>query len=264
LDQSLPLLSIDRLDLSLGGDRLLDGVSFDMFRGECVGLLGRSGSGKSLTARAALGLLPQDAAVSGKIRINGTDVTHMHALSRPKMARAAMVMQDSLSALNPLCTIGYQLEQPLRRRGASRGDARTAAVALLARVGLAPKITLRCSPELSGGQRQRVCIAMALASDAPLIVADEPTTALDVITQAQVLKVLRDVTSAPGGPGLLFITHDLHAAFHLCDRVLVIETGRIVEAGQMAQILAAPRHAYTCRLVTAARRCGIECEALCA
>ena len=248
----------------MGGQRLLDAITFDIRRGERVGLLGQSGSGKSLTASAALGLAPREARLTGQIRLNGLDVTATHVLSRPRQARAAMVTQDTQAALNPLTTIGYQLEQPLRRRGLSRRAAQDEARVLLDRVGLPDpdQMLRRCSPELSGGQRQRVCIAMALAADAPLIVADEPTTALDVITQAQVLRVLDQVTRAPGGPGLLFITHDLHAAAHLCDRALVIEGGRIIEDGPMAQLLAAPRTAYARLLVAAAERCGIYCQAV--
>lgn len=173
-------------------------------------------------------------------------------------------MQDTLAALNPLATIGYQLEQPLRRSGHGRVTARAAARELLERVGLPDpeQIVRRCSPELSGGQRQRVCIALALACNAAVIIADEPTSALDVVTQAQVLRLLRDVTSAPGGPGLLFITHDLHSAAHLCERALVLKAGRIVEDGPMRQIVTAPRHEYTRRLISSAATCGIACERL--
>lgn len=256
-----PILTFSRLGAMSGAHRLLDDVDLAVQPGERVGLLGPSGSGKSLTARAALGLLPPGITVSGQVRIGGLDVTRMHALARPDHARAAMVMQDTQAALNPLVSIGYQLEQPLRRRGRSRVQARVDAAELLDRVGLADGLARRCSAELSGGQRQRVCIAMALATEAPLIIADEPTTALDVVTQAQVLRLLHDVTSRPGGPGLLFITHDLHAALHLCDRVMVIDAGRIVEQGSMAQVLAAPRHDYTRRLVHAVR-CSPRCEAL--
>lgn len=261
MSPSSPILSFDAFSASMRGQLLLDRLSFSIRPGERVGLLGQSGSGKSFTARAALGILPPDASLSGSVRVNGTDVTHVPALARPASARVAMVLQDTQAALNPLTSIGYQLEQPLRRGGRSRAQARAEALALLDRVGLPDPAELvsRCSPELSGGQRQRVCIAIALASEAPLIIADEPTSALDVVTQAQILKLLRAVSEAPGGPALLFITHDLHAAAHLCQRALIIRQGRMIEDGPMAQILTAPRHDYTASLVAAARRCGIEC-----
>ena len=216
----MPVLRMEALHVSVGAQPILAGVDLSIASGECVALLGESGSGKSMTARAALGLLPPRARLSGRIEVNGHDVSGASALSRKDAARPAMVMQDTLSALNPLATIGYQLERPLRRRGYGRGGARTKAQDLLAAVGLPDpaQIVRRSSAELSGGQRQRVCIAIALACAAPVIIADEPTSALDVVTQAQILRLLRKITSDPGGPGLLFITHDLHAAAHLCDR----------------------------------------------
>lgn len=259
-----PVLHIETLDVSVGSQLILAGVEMSIAPGERVALLGESGSGKSMTARAALGLLPPQARLSGRIEVNGCDVSRTVALARPAIARPAMVTQDTLAALNPLASIGYQLERPLLRRGRNRAEARAETLEILAGVGLPEpaQIAARCSPELSGGQRQRVCIAIALACAAQLIIADEPTSALDVVTQAQILRLLNKVTSASGGPGLLFITHDLHAAAHLCDRALVIETGRIVEAGHMQQVLTAPRHAYTRRLIASAASCGIACERL--
>ena len=257
-------LSIRDLSVSLGGSRILEGVSISLQQGARVALLGESGSGKSMTARAALGILPAHAKITGRIEVAGVDVTRLPALRRPAHARPAMVMQDSLAALNPLASIGYQLERPLRRAGRSRSGAKAAACDLLDRVGLSEpeQVLMRSSPELSGGQRQRVCIALALACDAPVIIADEATSALDVVTQAQILRLLRDVTSRPGGPGLLFITHDLHAAAHLCDRALVIQGGRVVEDAPMPRIVSAPRHAHTRRLIASAAECGIACERL--
>lgn len=260
----MPALHIETLDVFIGAQPILSGIDLSIAAGERVALLGESGSGKSMTARATLGLLPPQARLSGRITVSGCDVTQAVALARPANARPAMVTQDTLAALNPLASIGYQLERPLLRRGRNRSEARAEALAILADVGLPEprQIAARCSPELSGGQRQRVCIAIALACAAKVIIADEPTSALDVITQAQVLKLLDRVTSVPGGPGLLFITHDLHAAAHLCDRALVIETGHIVEAGSMQQVLTEPRHTYTRRLIASAASCGIACERL--
>ncbi len=256
-------LTIDNLRVTLNNRQMLESVSLSVFHGERVALLGRSGSGKSLTARAVLGLLPAGAKASGTIRLGGIDVLPMPALARPATARVAMVMQDTSSALNPLATIGYQLRQPLRHcRGLSPRQAASEVADLLLKMGFtAPHdIVNRYPPELSGGQRQRICIAMALASNASFIIADEPTTALDVVTQAQILKLLRSVTADSAGPGLLFITHDLHAASHLCDRALIIENGCIVEEGAMSQILHAPRQIYTQNLVGSAHHCVVACE----
>lgn len=257
-------LSIDRLAVRLREHPILEAVSLTVDRGERTALLGQSGSGKSMTGRAALGLLPPQAEISGRIEVDGTDVTRSPALSRPAAVRPAMVMQDTQAALNPLVTIGHQLEQPLRRRGLRPSEAKAASHDLLAEVGLPQPamIAKRCSPELSGGQRQRVCIAIAVACEAPVIIADEPTSSLDVITQAQILRLLRKVTEAPGGPGLLFITHDLHAAAHLCDRALVIDAGRIVEDAPMREIVTRPEHPHTRDLIASAAKCGIDCERL--
>ncbi len=259
-----PSLSIDQLSVWLSGQQILDRVSLTLDREQRLALLGRSGSGKSMTARASLGLLPPQAKTAGRVEVNGIDVTRAPALSRPAGAQPAMVMQDTQAALNPLVTIGNQLEQPLRRNGLGRADARLASYDLLEQVGLPDPVQIarRCSPELSGGQRQRVCIAMAVACNAPVIIADEPTSSLDVVTQAQILRLLRDMTAAPGGPGLLLITHDLHAAAHLCDRALVIEAGQIVEDAPMQQVLTNPQHAHTRNLVASAASCGIACERL--
>jgi peptide/nickel transport system ATP-binding protein len=172
-----------------------------------------------------------------------------------------MVFQDSHSALNPLVPVASQLQEPLRRRqGMGTAEARLKAVELLHAMGLADPEGMgrRCPPELSGGQRQRVCIALALACKTALLVADEPTTALDVVTQAQVLRVLKASTEGPDAPALLFITHDLAAAAQLCDRALIIEKGILVEEGELGAILAAPRHAYTRRLIAAAQASRIE------
>lgn len=258
------IISFDRFSLTLGEKRVLSEISFAIKQGERVVLLGESGSGKSMTARAALGLLPSNAEITGSVRLAGQEITHISVLSRTSTMRPAMIMQDTQAALNPLATIAYQLEQPLRHSGLSRHDARATALDLLHQVGLpAPEeMARRCSAELSGGQRQRVCIAMALAAKARVIIADEPTSALDVVTQAQILKLLRSVCETPGGPALLFITHDLHAAAHLCERAIIIEAGQIVETGPMAHILSHPNHARTQSLIASALNCGIACERL--
>jgi peptide/nickel transport system ATP-binding protein len=259
--RSGPVLSVRGLSLGAGHRQIVHDLSFAVGRGERVCLLGESGSGKSLTAGAVLGLLPANIDLTGSIAVAGHEVSRLPAPRRPASARVAMVFQDSHSALNPLVSIGSQLQEPLRRRqGLGAMDARIRAVELLAAMGLPnPEDMLRrCPPEISGGQRQRACIALALACKTSLLVADEPTTALDVVTQAQVLRALKAGTEEPDAPGLLFITHDLGAAAQLCDRAIIIKDGAIVEAGDLAAVLAAPRHDYTRRLIAAAQAGSID------
>lgn len=253
------LLEVEGLRIAIGGREIVGPLDFTVARGERVCLLGASGSGKSMTAAAILGLISARAQCSGSVRVNGHEVLNIRVPQRPADARVAMVFQDTQSALNPLVSIGSQLEEPLRRHGGlDAGAAREEVGKLLASIGLpGTDAFLRTSPaEISGGQRQRVCIALALACRTGLIVADEPTTALDVVTQAQVLEVLKARTSAPGSPGLLLVTHDLSAAMRVCDRALILAEGQIVEDGPIEDILNRPRHPFTCDLVDCA------CEAL--
>ncbi|WEX85790.1 ABC transporter ATP-binding protein [Sinorhizobium garamanticum] len=240
----------------IGTQRVVDGLSFNVFPGERVCLLGASGSGKSLTAGAILGLLPASACAQGSIRVQGREVIDLPAARRPIDVRVGMVFQDSFSALNPLVSIGSQLQEPFRRlHDLSPRAALQAAIELLDAMALPdPGQIVRRSPaELSGGQRQRVCIALALACKTPLLVADEPTTALDVVTQAQVLRVLKESTGRTGTPALLFITHDLCAASELCERAIVIERGTLVESNRVDALIADPQHSFTRELVAAAR-----------
>ncbi|MCZ2814125.1 ABC transporter ATP-binding protein [Modestobacter sp. VKM Ac-2979] len=246
-------LVVDDLTISLGGLELVRGVRLEIAATERVALIGASGSGKSLTAAAVLGTLPVGAEVRGSVRVAGADVTRLPPPRRPGTARVAAVGQDPAAALNPLVPVGAQLALPLRNhrglRGAALASERTR---LLAAVGLddADRV-LRSTPgELSGGQRQRVCIAMALASRAGLLVADEPTTALDLVTQAQVVAVLRE---ASRDAALLFITHDIAVAASLCDRAVVLHEGAVVEDAPITGLLAAPQHEQSAVLVGAAR-----------
>ncbi len=260
-DASAPLLRVRDLRIQAGRRRIVSDLDLSVAPSERVCLLGASGSGKSLTAGAILGLLPAGVEVGGSIMIAGHEVAGVPAPLRPPAARVAMVFQDSHSALNPLVPVGAQLQEPLRRRQSlAPAKARAASLALLEAMGLPDpeRLSRLCPPEISGGQRQRVCIALALACRTALMVADEPTTALDTVTQAQVLRVLKDSTEGPRAPALLFITHDLGAAAQLCERAVIIENGTPVEAGALASILAAPHHDYTRRLIAAARTGGIE------
>ncbi|MEQ9916504.1 ATP-binding cassette domain-containing protein [Pectobacterium aroidearum] len=244
------ILQVEDLSLSMGGETKVSEVSFTLFAGERVCLLGASGSGKSLTAKAVIGTPPAGCQVSGSIRVNGEEVGQLKALARPQAGRVSAVFQDSATALNPLMPLGKQLSLALKTTSSAELSALLSAMQL----DDIPNLLQRYPAELSGGQRQRICITLALLGKTRLLVADEPTTALDVITQQQVLQVLQERSAQPDAPALLFITHDIAVAAQLCQRGLVMENGRIVESGSMLQLLNAPQQPYTRSLVAAARR----------
>lgn len=241
-------------DLSLGihGTPILRDVSFRVEAGEVFGLVGESGSGKSLTALALMRLLPRGAAVSGDIRFGDVDLT---GLSERRMcsirgAGIGMIFQEPMTALNPLQTIGDQVAETLMVHGAARPlQAHDAAAQRLMRVGLDPGRVPpdRYPHELSGGQCQRVCIAMAVALRPKLLIADEPTTALDVTTQARILRLLRDLV-ADEGMSLMLISHDLAVVADMADHVAVMQKGRIVEADRTEALFRNRCHPYTARL----------------
>ncbi|MER6525308.1 dipeptide/oligopeptide/nickel ABC transporter permease/ATP-binding protein [Streptomyces sp. NPDC001508] len=240
-----PVLSVENLAIGFpdrhGGVDVVDGISFDVRPGEVLGLVGESGCGKSLTALAIMGLPPRGARVAGRIRFGRRDLLAEPTRVRRRLLghEMAMVYQDALASLNPAMTIRAQLKQ-LVRRGGRRGAAE-----LLTLVGLDPERTLRSYPhELSGGQRQRVLIAMALSRDPKLIVADEPTTALDVTVQAQIMELLLRLR-AELGFALILVSHDLALVADVTDRVAVMYGGQIVETGVTADLVAAPAHHYT-------------------
>lgn len=223
------------------GVAIVDGVDLTVRPGEVLGLVGESGSGKSLTSLAVMGLLPKGAHVTGSMLFDGAELVGMKSgRRRALMGRdIAMVYQDALSALNPAMTIKAQLRQIIRRGGTRSADE------LMELVGLDPKRTLASYPhELSGGQRQRVVIAMALARDAKLLIADEPTTALDVTVQAQVIELLLRLR-AECGFALILVSHDLALVSEVCDSVAVMYGGRIVEAGTSADVVEQPQHHYS-------------------
>ena len=244
LPQGKPVLQVS--DLSIGfegrhrGVDIVDGLSFDVRPGEVVGLVGESGSGKSLSVLAVMGLLPQGARVRGEIRFQDTNLLKLNARGRRALMgrEIAMVYQDALSALNPALRVGTQLAQMIRRGGTRSAEE------LMRLVGLDPQRTLAAYPhELSGGQRQRVVIAMALSRDPKLIIADEPTTALDVTVQAQVMKLLLDLRERLGF-ALILVSHDLALVSDVSDRVVVMYGGQIVETGVTADVMEAPAHHY--------------------
>lgn len=242
------LLDVDNLSLSPDGQTRVNNVSFALYPGERVCLIGASGSGKSLTAKAIAGASAANIRQSGTIRVNGIDVSQLNTLARPQSARVATIFQDSATALNPLMTVGKQLMLALKSTPESLHSLLNAM-----QLGAIPDLLQRYPAELSGGQRQRICIVLALLGNARLIVADEPTTALDVITQHEVLETLKAHSASADAPALLFITHDIAVAAQLCQRGLVMQEGEIIESGTMTQLLNNPQQPYTRSLVSAAR-----------
>jgi oligopeptide/dipeptide ABC transporter ATP-binding protein len=253
-----PLLEVRDLhvDIPLAHGQLhaVRGVSLSVGTGEAVGLVGESGSGKSLTLRALLGLLPRPARIiSGTVLIDGEDVTGLPAkrLHRRLTDTMGMIFQDSLTALNPVMRVGDQIaEAPLRKLGKSRGEAKSIAVDLMTQVGIAdPERRYKLYPhELSGGMRQRICIAIALSTKPRLILADEPTTALDVTIQAQVLAVLRQLKQNDQ-VSILLVSHDLAVVSQTCSRLYVMYAGKVVESGALLDLVSAPKHPYTFSLL---------------
>ncbi|AQZ61204.1 oligopeptide ABC transporter ATP-binding protein [[Actinomadura] parvosata subsp. kistnae] len=225
------------------------GVSFAVGRDETVGIVGESGSGKSMTSLAIMGLLPKGATTRGSIRLNGTELLGRpdRELRRLRGDQMSMIFQDPLSSLNPYYTVGLQIEEMYRaHRGGTRKAAREVAIRALGHVGLPePERRVDYYPhQFSGGQRQRVMIAMALVCEPALLIADEPTTALDVTVQAQILRLLAGL-QRESGTGLVFITHDLAVISSIATRVLVMRRGEQVEYGTAEQIFAEPEHEYT-------------------
>ncbi|MCD5345402.1 ABC transporter ATP-binding protein [Agromyces sp. S2-1-8] len=252
----MSLLDISDLTLDLpNGTRLLDGISLGVEAGETVGLVGESGSGKSLTARTVLGLTPDGSALGGRVLVDGRDLVAAGRRDVLDVRRhaAAMIFQDPRAGINPMRTIGDHMTETLRLcEGKSESEARARAIELLTAVRLPrPEDHLKQYPhEFSGGMLQRVMIAGALTSSPKLLVCDEPTTALDVTTQAEIIRVLVE-QRASRGMGMLFITHDLNLAASICDRVVVMNKGRVEETGDARRVFSAPQADYTKRLVAA-------------
>jgi ABC-type dipeptide/oligopeptide/nickel transport system ATPase component len=266
----MPLLEIDGLEVAFpaagGWVPAVRGVSLSIGRGEIVGLVGESGSGKSLTALSVLQLLPPRARVAGSVRLENEPgdllVLPEREIRRVRGRRIGIVFQEPSTALDPVWSVGFQIAEAVRAHPGksgklSRREAREEVVRLLDLVAL-PDARRRLDDyphQLSGGQRQRVLIAMALAAGPDLLLADEPTTALDVTIQAQILELLESLRAGLG-LSVLLITHDLAVVAETCDRMAVMHEGRIVEEGRVEDVFRAPSHPYTRELLAAAPRLG--------
>jgi len=251
----MSLLEVRDLRVTFGGTAAVRGISLQVEKGETHCLVGESGCGKSVTSLAVMGLLARGAKREASLlSFDGTDIRNYseREMSRLRGDRMAMIFQEPMTSLNPAYTVGSQMTEVLRRhRGTPRAQAVDRAAELLGRVGItAPGLRLGQYPhQLSGGLRQRVMIAMALMCDPELLIADEPTTALDVTVQAQILRLLAGIQKELG-LGILLITHDLGVVARIADRVSVMYAGEVVESGPTAQLFADPQHPYTRGLLT--------------
>jgi len=256
-----PLLQVSDLHVQIesrrGIVRAVDGVSLEVPAGEAVGLVGESGSGKSMTLRAMLGVLPPEARITaGQVLLDGVDLTELtnSQLNKIRGPKIAMIFQEPMSALNPVMRVGSQIaEGPQVHLGMNRRQAAERALELMRRVGIPdPERRYRSFPhEFSGGMRQRVMIAIALSCEPSLILCDEPTTALDVTIQDQILRLLTKLCRE-SGTSLVFVTHDLAVVAQVCQQLAVMYAGRIVEHGSVEEVLTGPLHPYTLGLVRSA------------
>jgi len=256
-----PLLSVRDLRVSFPHPSghpvaVVEGVGFVVMPGEVVGLVGESGSGKSITARAVLRLLPRGAIATGEVLLSGEAVSDMseRRLRNIRGSKVSMIFQDPMTSFDPVHRIGAQIAEAITvHRAASRHTLAGRVADLLTRVGIATSRARAYPHEMSGGMRQRAMIAMAVANGPALILADEPTTALDVTVQDQVMQLMRDL-NAELGTAILLITHNIAVVASLCNRLVVLYAGRVVEDGPTATLLAAPRHPYTWSLLQSVPR----------
>ncbi|MER6069753.1 ABC transporter ATP-binding protein [Streptomyces sp. NPDC001817] len=265
-----PLLSVRDLHVSFktedGVVRAVDGLSFDLERGRTLGIVGESGSGKSVTNLTILGLHnPMFTTVEGEILLDGRELTTARESELEKLRgnKVAMIFQDPLTALSPYYTVGRQIAEPyMKHTGASKKQAWERAVEMLGKVGIPnPRERAKDYPhQFSGGMRQRAMIAMALVCDPDLLIADEPTTALDVTVQAQILDLLKDL-QREFGSGIIFITHDLGVIADMADDIMVMYAGGAVERGTVDEVLKAPRHPYTWGLLNSMPRLDSDLDA---
>ncbi|MCC2250297.1 ABC transporter ATP-binding protein [Virgibacillus sp. AGTR] len=255
---STPLLSIENLDVAFhfqdGDYNAINHVSFNVYPNEVLGIVGESGCGKSLTSKAIMGILPENASVKqGSITFRETNLVTMKEKQWQKIRGDAisMISQEPMTSLNPLLTVGKQIAEVLKQhRSYSKKEMKEKTIALMKEVGLPRAEALYKSypHQLSGGMRQRIVIAIALIASPQLIIADEPTTALDVTIQAQILDLFKNIKNTRNS-SLIFISHDLGVIRQVCDRVVVMYAGRVVEQGKVADILYEPKHPYTKGLI---------------
>jgi peptide/nickel transport system ATP-binding protein len=267
-DRASPLLAVEDLRITFSGQEAVRGVSFEIARGETLGLVGESGSGKSATSLALLRLLPPSATISGRMRFTRADgvVEELLSLSEETMRRhrgqsIAMIFQEPMTALNPVMKVGRQIAEALLAHAPRTGrkEMRERVLAAMREVAL-PDVERRIDDyphQFSGGQRQRIVIAMALINKPRLLIADEPTTALDVTVQAQILELLKEL-KREHNLAMLFISHDLAVVGQVADRVAVMRHGEIVEQGSVAQVLTRPQHEYTRNLLASAPTMSTE------
>ncbi|KIF68145.1 peptide ABC transporter ATPase [Streptomyces sp. AcH 505] len=242
-----------------GTVKAVDGLSFDLARGQTLGIVGESGSGKSVTNLSILGLhAPETTTITGEILLDGEDLTDVSDKQMEKLRgnKMAMIFQDALTALSPYYTVGRQIAEPfVKHTGASKKEARARAIEMLGKVGIPdPKSRVDDYPhQFSGGMRQRAMIAMSLVCNPELLIADEPTTALDVTVQAQILDLLKDLQQEFGS-AIILITHDLGVVANVADDLLVMYAGRAVERGTVREVLKQPQHPYTWGLLSSMPR----------
>lgn len=267
-----PLLEVEDLHVEFriedGDVQAVNGLSYSVSSGETLAILGESGSGKSVSAQAVMGLIdsPPGFITGGSIKFRGQELLEMDEAARRAIRgeKIAMIFQDALSALNPVFSVGWQISEMFRKhRGLSKADARQEAINAMDRVKIPDAAQrVRAYPhEFSGGMRQRIMIAMALALEPDVLIADEPTTALDVTVQAQVMDLLQDLQTE-NGMGLILITHDLGVVADVADRLVVMYAGRGVEKGAMKDVFSRPAHAYTEGLMTSIPRSDVHVDRL--
>lgn len=249
------ILSVKDLSIDFPTGRVVNNVSLELKRGQTVGVVGESGSGKSMTSLAIMGLLPATATAAGTIVFNGDDLLKSSSSELRKIRgdRIAMIFQDPLSSLNPYFTVGHQIaEAYVAHRGGTYSQAKSRVIESMKKVAIPdPERRMHFYPhQFSGGMRQRIMIAMALICDPELIIADEPTTALDVTVQAQILQLLADIQQETNA-AMLFITHDLAVISEIADSVTVMSAGDVVEQGTTREIFETPKHPYTKKLLAA-------------
>ena len=271
-DPNATVLEVENLHVEFrtrdGVAKAVNGVSFDLHPGETLAILGESGSGKSVTAQAIMGILdtPPGYVTQGSVRFRGTDLLTLpeKARRRYRGEKISMIFQDALSSLNPVYSVGFQIGEMFRvHRGTSRKDAKKHAIELMDRVHI-PAAHDRVNDfphQFSGGMRQRIMIAIALALDPEIIIADEPTTALDVTVQAQVMQLLADL-QAESNMGLILITHDLGVVADVADKIAVMYAGRLIEKAPVLELYASPAHPYTERLLAAIPRVDLKGQEL--